>query len=134
MKKFKYFFLAIAFLLTLGSCRRADSNGKLDGFWKIYEIYYIADGITVNPESEFIAVQLELMQLQSNNPRYTLTGVLSYSKGADSFSVDFRSNTSPELLYNFGFGERQNTVHIDHLDNKKMILSTSVAQITCRKY
>lgn len=134
MKKFSLIFTALLALMMSFSCRRASDNGKLDGYWKIYEIYYIADGTTVSPESRFLAIQLELIQLESHDGASNLTGILSYSKGADSFSVDFATNPSPQQLFEFGFSSPQSVVHIDKADGKKLVLSTDIARISCRKY
>lgn len=126
--------MAVVALVSLGSCRRASDNGKIDGLWKIQEIYYIADGTTVEPEQEFIGIQLELFQLQAPNPSPDLTGVLSYKKGADSFTVDFRNKPASERLYKFGFADKESVVGIERLDGKRLVLSTSIARISCRKW
>lgn len=118
-------------LLSLGSCRRMSNNGKIDGNWKIYEIYYIADGTTVVPENEFIAIQLELLQLRSSKD--FCTAVIGYDKNSDDMYVDFKK-INPSILYPFGFGSAQSTVHIDRADSKHLVLSTDIARITCRKY
>lgn len=121
-------------IMSLCSCRRASDNGKIDGYWKIQEIYYIADGTVVNPTNEFISIQLELLQLQapSHNPK--MTAVLSYDKEDDNFSVDFRNNPTDEELAKFGFAGRQSTLHIESVDSKRMVLTSAIARISCRKW
>lgn len=137
MKNFKLFIaltvLTVSILMS-GSCRRASDNGKIDGYWKIQEIYYISDGVTVEPDGKFIAIQLELLQLQDPDPSPKLTAVLSYAKGSDQFSVDFRNNPSEEQLAAFGFSGTQSVMHIDKVDGKRMVLTSPIARITCRKW
>ena len=137
MKTFKLIIAVLALTLTLGvsgGCRRASDNGKIDGYWKIQEILYTAEGVVVNPENEFIAIQLELLQLQNPEPTPALTGILSYSKGADQMSVEFPNNPTEQQLAAFGFSGTHTTLHIDHVDGKRMVLTSPIAKITCRKW
>ena len=127
-------YLLLTLCILCGSCRRASDNGKIDGYWKIYDIYYTADGTTSNPEDEFISIQLELLQLQNPLPSPQLTGVLSYKKGDDTLGVDFRNNPSDEILYDFGFIGPQCVLHIDRVDGSNLVLSSPIARITCKKY
>lgn len=128
--------LIVASVAAFGalSCRRASDNGKIDGFWQIQEIYYKADGRTEYPTNKFIAVQLELLQLDGPGVLPQLTGVLSYDKNEDNFTVDFRNGPTEEQLNGFGFSGQQSVVHIDKADRSHLVLSTSIAVITCRKY
>lgn len=132
MKKFTILTFFLIALLSQFSCRRASDNGKIDGNWKIYDIYYTDDGTSYSPENEFIAIQLELIQLRGG-PIQT-TGVISYDKGDDEMYVDFRSNPKPEQLKPYGFSDAQSVVHIDKADGKRLVLTTPIAKISCRKY
>lgn len=123
---------------VVSSCRRASDNGKIDGYWKIQEIYYIADGTTVYPEEEFIGIQLELIQLMNPRPvgssKGWLTGVVSYDKKSDFFSVDFRYNPSPEQLYPYGFSAPQEVLAIERADSRYLVFTSAIARVTCRKF
>lgn len=143
MKKIIPILILLITLVSLGSCRRTTNNGKIDGFWKITEIYYTADGKTVHPERRMIAVQLELMQLQNAGYTATLTGVIHYHKGDPTIGVDFRYNPSDDQLAQYGFapepgsteGQGQYCVlHIEKLDRKHLVLRSPIAVITCRRY
>lgn len=135
MKTFRLAIVAVITALTIfGACRRASDNGKIDGYWKIQEIYYIADGYSVYPQNLFIAIQLELFQLQKPDPTAALTGVLTYEKGSDEISVDFRNNPSYEQLVNFGLSSPQTVLHIDKADGKHLVLTSPIAKISCRKW
>lgn len=119
---------------SISSCRRWSDNGKIDGYWQIQEIYYTADGTTVHPTNLFIAVQLELLQLQDPDYSPKMTAVLSYDKKQDYFSVDFRYNPTEKELYKFGFAAPQSVIHIDEANRNKLVLSSSIAIIKCRKF
>lgn len=137
MKKILFVIAVIVGILGiagLSSCRRWSDNGKIDGYWQIQEVYYIADGTTSHPTELFIAVQLELLQLQQPMPSGDLTAVLAYNKNEDFFTVDFRNNPSDAQLYPFGFAGAQERIDILKADDKHLILSTPIARITCRKY
>ena len=143
MKKILTYIILSLTLLTLGSCRRTTDNGKIDGQWQIREIYHIADGTTVNPETRMICVQLELMQLGNPSWSPTLTGVIDYHKGDSQIGVDFRYNPSDDLLALFGFSPTEAPagatgkyclLQIEKLDSKHLVLRSPIAVITCRKY
>ena len=121
-------------MISASSCRRWSDNGKIDGYWKIQEIYYIADGTTVKPEQRFISVQLELLQLQMPKQSTSLTGILHYNKSDDFFTVDFPYNPSDELLSEFGFQGAQSRLEIVKADSKHLVLESPIAVITCRRW
>ena len=79
MRKIFNIILLFVTIIAAGSCRRASDNGKIDGFWRIDEINYKASGETVCPSGLFIAVNLELLQL--DDPAVKHTGIISYHKG-----------------------------------------------------
>lgn len=128
--------LTIVALATAGilSCRRVSDNGKIDGYWQIHEIYYLADGTTEYPTDKFMAVQLELVQFGNPNTIWDMTGVLSYDKSEDFFIVDFRNNPSESQLYKFGLSDKEQVIHIDKADRKHLVLSTPIAVLRCRRF
>ena len=127
--------ISLLSLLAVGgsSCRRMSDNSKIDGYWKIKEIQY-DDGSVVNPTQKFIAIQLELLQLQDPLCTSALTAVISYHKGDDEIGVDFRYNPSDELLAQYGFKGAQSVLHIDHLSGSRLVLRSSIATIHCQKF
>lgn len=135
----------IFFLLIMvsPSCRRASDHGKLDGFWQIQSIEYSDGSPTVYPQTRMIAIQLELLQLDNTMPSPALTGVLDYHKGDSQIGVDFRYGPTDEQLAFYGFApdpalsqgnSKYCVLQIEHLSNKKLILRSPIALVTCRKY
>lgn len=141
MRKFLTIICLSLMLISLGACRRASHNGKIDGFWKITEIQYadqlpVADsgleGTSVVPEDLFICVNLELLQL--GNPGTQFTGVMSYSKGDDRLGVDFKDAVSPEKLLIYGFPPSPSVLDIVSLSDKRLVLRSDVATVSCRRF
>jgi hypothetical protein len=130
--------IIILSLITLvsPSCRRASHNGKIDGFWKITEIAYTpqedrGENI-VYPEDLFICVNLELLQLA--NPDTDITGILSCHLDEDRISVEFPTNPTEQKLYGYGFAGNPANLDILTLDSKHLVLRSSAATITCRRF
>ena len=130
--------IIILSLITLvsPSCRRASHNGKIDGFWKITEIAYTpqedrGENI-VYPEDLFICVNLELLQLA--NPDTDITGILSCHLDEDRSSVEFHTNPTEQKLYGYGFAGNPANLDILTLDSKHLVLRSSAATITCRRF
>jgi hypothetical protein len=118
--------------LCLPSCRRTSHNGRIDGFWRIDEIAYAESGETVSPTDLFIAVNLELLQL--DNPQVEHTGIISYHKGDPRIGVEFPYNPSAEALYKYGFPANPCVLDIVTLDSHRLVLSSPVAVISCTRY
>ncbi len=118
--------------LCLPSCRRTSHNGRIDGFWRIDEIAYAESGETVSPTDLFIAVNLELLQL--DNPQVEHTGIISYHKGDPRIGVEFPYNPSAEALYKYGFSANPCVLDIVTLDSHRLVLSSPVAVISCTRY
>lgn len=132
MRKIFNIILLFVTIMAAGSCRRASDNGKIDGFWRIDEINYKASGETVCPSGLFIAVNLELLQL--DDPAVKHTGIISYHKGDSRLGVEFPYNPSKEELYRFGFPENPCVLDITVLTDRRLVLSSSVGVISCTRY
>ena len=133
VSKILTFTFAVIAIFVFSNCRRATDNGKIDGFWRIYEIQYLDDNSVVTPEyDEYIAIQLELIQLQSPG-HSNYTGVITYNKGDEQMGVNF-PNLSDAHLYPYGFTGPESTVRIERADSKHLVLRTPIAIVSCRKY
>lgn len=113
-------------------CRRASDNGKLDGFWRIDNIHYTDTDEDVTPSNLFIAVNLELLQL--DNPAPHITGVLTYNKGEERIGVEFPTNPTATALRAYGFAGNPALLDIEKLSGERLVLRSSIAVITCTKY
>lgn len=133
--------LLIVLALAGGGCRRWSHHGDLDGMWQVQRIEYSADGpgfaageVVAAPQL-YINVNLELLQLQKAGHTADLTGVLIYTKGSDSFGVDWRGRPLPEgALGEFGFEGDPSHADILTLNSRHLVFRTPVATVTCRKY
>lgn len=128
--------LAVVSLLAvsaLPSCRRASHNGKLDGFWKVVEIYDVQTGETIIPDpTPYMSFQLELVQL-----RCALgwqTGTISYDKGGGTLGLNFPYNPPESYLSIFGIYENPVVFDIETLDHKRLVLANDRSVITCERF
>lgn len=132
MRKILNFLLIAITAACAMSCRRTSHNGDIDGFWRIDRIQYSASGETVCPEDLFIAVNLELLQL--DNPQVEHTGVISWHKGDSRLGVEFPYNPSDEALYKYGFPPNPCTLDVKVLDSRRLVLASPTAVISCTRY
>lgn len=127
-------FLAIL-MATLPSCRRASDNGLLDGLWRIDHIdYFPADGpeSTADPSGFLIAIQLELLQLDNQNP--VATAIMSYSKDERTIGLRFPENPEPELLRKFGIMDNPCVLKIVSLSSSSLVLESPSSRIKCTRF
>ena len=124
--------LSLLAALCVCGCRRASDNGKLDGFWRIDNIHYTDTEEDISPTGLFIAVNLELIQL--DNPGPNITGVLTYKKGDDRIAVDFPTNPSATSLRTYGFSGNPALLDIEKVSAKRLVLRSGKAVIKCTKY
>lgn len=130
-----FIIIAVAILLLFPSCRRTSDNGKIDGLWRIDTIEYFEPGqtpSTIHPEGFLIAVQLELLQLDNQNP--VATAIISYSKGDKSIGLDFPYNPDPELLRKFGIMENPCVLQIETLNSRHLVLASSSSRVRCTRF
>lgn len=128
--------------LTSASCRRTSHNGKIDGFWKIMEIRYDDDsavaaaaslnGQSVIPDNLFICINLELIQL--GNPEPNITGFMAYDKDDRTLGIEFPGNPGQRHLLNYGISGNPASLDIVTLTNKRLVLRSEAATITCRRF
>lgn len=120
---------------TLTSCRRASDNGLIDGLWRIDQIDYFEQGqqpSTIHPQGFFIAIQLELLQLDNYNP--VATAIISYDKDKKTLGLDFPYNPDAALLRKFGIMQNPCVINVEHLNHKRMVLTTGSSRITCIRF
>lgn len=119
-------------LLAMMGCRRSESNGKIDGFWRVSSIENRADGEVRELGDLFIGIQLELFQLRNVG----VTGVMNYEKNSDVLVVDFKDpNPVPmSALNRYGIYENPVTFKVDFTRHNEMLLTTKETIITCHRY
>lgn len=127
--------IATLLLLLAPACRRASDNGLIDGLWRIDQIDYFEQGqqpSTIYPRGFFIAIQLELLQLDNYNP--VATAIISYDKDKKTLGLDFPYNPDAALLRKFGIMQNPCVINVEHLNHKRMVLSTGSSRITCTRF
>lgn len=127
--------IAAAIMMLLPSCRRASDNGKIDGLWRIDTIEYFEPGrepSAISPKGFLIAVQLELLQLDNQNP--VATAIISYGKGDKSIGLEFPENPEPELLRKFGIMENPCVLQIETLNSKRLVLASGSSRVRCTRF
>ena len=131
MKKITIIAMLLAMLAIVG-CRRSDSNGKIDGFWRVASIETRADGDVREVGNLFIGIQLELFQLRGNG----VTGVMNYDKKDGWLVVDFKDpNPAPmNVLRSYGIYENPETFQVDFTRHNEMLLTTDETIIKCHRY
>lgn len=125
----------LVLLMLIPACRRASDNGLIDGLWRIDSIEYNEPGqptSTDHPEGRFIAIQLELLQLDNSNP--VATAIISYDKNASTIGLDFPYNPDPDLLRSFGIMENPCVLTIETLSHKNLVLTSPTSRITCTRF
>jgi len=125
----------VALLMLAPACRRASDNGLIDGLWRIDSIEYNEPGQqteTVRPDGHFIAIQLELLQLDNYNP--VATAIISYDKDASTIGLDFPYNPEPDVLRRFGIMENPCVLSIKTVSHKHLVLTSPTSTITCTRF
>lgn len=131
MKKVTLIAMLLAMLALVG-CRRSDSNGEIDGFWRVVSYENREDGKVTEVGNRYIGIQLELFQLKSP----TVTGVMDYDKKDGKLVVDFRDpNPVPAgNLEQYGIFENPAVFDVDFPSHKEMQLTTSKTIIKCQRW
>lgn len=127
--------LAALTLLLLPACRRASDNGLIDGLWRIDQIDYFEQGqqpSTIHPEGCFIAIQLELLQLDNPNP--VATSIISYDKDKRTLGLDFPYKPDPTLLRKFGIMQNPCVMNVEVLTHKRLVLTSPTSRVTCTRF
>ena len=127
------------FIVMLCSCGKTPINGKLDGMWQLIKIEKTDGTVTDTKEQRlYYNVQLELLGLQKDG--YTeYLGRFNYTK--DSLLVyDIRTSgdntltATPEQLLPYGINGTSDRFGIEALTHNKMVLRSSVAILSFRKF
>lgn len=127
--------LAALSLLLLPACRRASDNGLIDGLWRIDQIDYFEQGqqpSTIHPEGFFIAIQLEILQLDNPNP--VATSIMSYDKDKRTLGLEFPYNPDPSLLRKYGIMQNPCVMKVEALSHKRLVLTSSSSRVTCTRF
>lgn len=120
-------------MLAMIGCQRSDSNGKIDGLWRVASIETRDDGKVQDVGNLFIAIQLELFQLKE---RDAVTGVMDYDRKDGRLAVDFRDpNPAPtEILRKYGIYENPVTFQVDFTRHNEMLLTSKETIIKCHRW
>lgn len=87
---------------------------------------------TVSPENKFICINLELIQFGNPNP--AITGVIAYNKGDSKLGIDFPTNPNQRALLEYGLEGNPVSLDIVTLSDKHLVLKSTVATISCRRF
>lgn len=133
----------IALAFAVSSCGKAPINGDLDGMWQLTSIER-HDGETYCQKDVFWAFQLHLVQLGDrkiygrfeNNGKtmriYSLATVSEHQH--ENQNDEWIDESNIGILYRYGLYNLDTTFRIERLDDHAMILNSSDARLTFRKY
>lgn len=136
LRNFKIFYLYLTLAVTIlvsltTSCRKVPINGKLDGQWQVMKVEY-DDGTTVTPSSSYYCFSLHVAQLNGNGG-----GSANMVYDGDVITLDFpyiKSENAAKSLYNFGIAENPASLTVVKLTGSTLVMQSSVATVTCRRF
>ena len=130
MNKFKNGFLIFAILLTV-SCQKADDNGELGAFWKLFEVEYHSDASKSDhrQQSLFLAVQLNLMQFSCNGLHYA-----RFQHQGDSLFIQIIGDADDGFLENFGLDGPELRFSIEKLNRNSLVLKSEYSTLYFKKF
>lgn len=141
MKKSVYIAATAVMLVTvvcLAGCRKRSDNGKLDGQWQIMSIEKLATNeVAVPSPNHYYCINLHVVNLTPAVNNDIITGNMHYDKNAATVSMDFPYCDTPDkiaLLAQWGIYSDKVTFSITTLDGKKLVLKSSDAVITFRRF
>lgn len=142
-------------LISLCSCEKMSHNGKLDGMWQFLQISYNRNGaydstVNVQPQKAYFKIQLNMAEIswlgptlihdakssviisrfQKQNNELKLYDFYYHYRTADSLFTDPDSL----LLAPLGLHGLENHFKILRLTNKEMLLQSSFARISLKKF
>lgn len=128
MKKKYYLFLS-CMLSLLCSCQKEPINGKLDGMWQLMKIEY-KNKPTVIPDQLYLSIQLHMVRLHgiASNECY---GTFAHS--GDSIHIVIREKKISDVAV-YGMNDTIQNFAIEQLSSQKMILQSSYASLSFRKF
>ena len=125
MKKIYIFLLML--LSSITSCQKASINGDLDGMWQLMKIEY-KDQTSKSPDQLYYCVQLHMVQLQG---AAMCSG--TFSRSGDSLRVIIRNHKAADVSA-YGMNDTIQNFFIEKLSSGKMVLNSSFARLSFRKF
>ncbi|MDE6461058.1 MAG: lipocalin-like domain-containing protein [Paramuribaculum sp.] len=122
--------LLAAALLPVSSCRKGGINGDLDGQWRVITIENFVNGVTTEPQNIFYCFYLHTVNL--TEPSVTAAGNMTYS--GTTLTLEFPFNHDDVSLSRWGIYTSETTFKIEHLTSSHLIMASSWARITLRKF
>ena len=140
MRKTALYILTIAIVLLTGSCdSKWDENGDLDGMWQMTEWRDKATNnvVKTNADSLYYCFQLKLMKIQntSKSPYYFSYFTHSGDELKVGKTYQYPDDKEVPLTDLSAYGvPTDGRFHIDVLNNKNMVLSSTTSTLSFRKY
>ena len=119
--------LLIMLLTSVTSCQKASINGDLDGMWQLMKIEY-KDQTSKFPDQLYYSVQLHMVQLQG---AVMCHGTFFHS--GDSLRVIIRNHKAGDVAA-YGMNDTIQNFFIEKLSSEKMVLNSSFARLSFRKF
>lgn len=133
--------LYICLLLSLLSCERIFINGKLDGMWRLKRVESVDE--VVYPDSIFYSFQRHLVMIgiysETEHPKNYYMGCFSYDGESIAMNNFYRypgynGVSVPEELENLYIYDVTANFEVEHIDNKKLVLSSFGREYTFIKW
>lgn len=133
--------LYICLLLSLLSCERIFINGKLDGMWRLKRVESVDE--VVYPDSIFYSFQRHLVMIgifsETERPKNYYMGCFSFDGESISMNNFYRypgmdGVCVPEELKNLHIYDVTADFEVEHIDNKKLVLSSFDRKYTFAKW
>jgi hypothetical protein len=128
MKKRYCLFLG-CMLSLLSSCQKEPINGKLDGMWQLMKIEY-KDKPSVVPDQLYYCIQLHMVQLWGVN---YCNGSGTFAHSGDSVHIVIRQRKISDVAV-YGMNDTIQHFAIEQLSSQKMVLQSSYASLSFRKF
>jgi len=144
MKRLLILFIITAFCMLVVSCElEVSDNGKLDGFWQLYSMDNLSEGISVDMRSQQVSWSFQnRIMLAKRDVRKEV--VFYFEHRADSLfmsdpyfsdrEVEDVKVLRPEELNELGIFKLKEEYKILELSNNTMRLQSDMARLTFRKY
>lgn len=126
MKKIFTIILLMATWL-LPSCDKTPINGDMDGMWQLMMIQY-KDLSEKQPEQLYYCIQLHMVQLQG---AAFCSGTFQHT--GDSIQMVIRQQNI-DAVSAYGMNDTIQKFYIEQLSSQKMVLKSSFARLSFRKF
>lgn len=132
-KKFLYFYVFLAAVLTFSQCTKTPINGHLDGEWEVMEVTPMPPAWDRDIRI-FYNFQLHVCQLTEYGYPFT-EGNLAYTGDKMTLEFPFVNTPAKELqLKQYGIYTNPITFNVSFENKNRMILSNDDVQIVLRKF